>query len=113
MPNDSYSFLVTNTPGLTDKGNIDIYNRPQVKLQDGSTATVRTMGITDYRDGKNVNIPTIGPNGEDWSPKQAEDYYYKTGQHLGKFDTIENADSAAEMLHLQQERYYLRRDKNE
>ncbi len=34
-----------NPPGQISPGNIDIYNRPQTKLSDGSIATVRSMGI--------------------------------------------------------------------
>ena len=86
-----------------EKGNIDLSKRKPVKLPDGSTATIRSM--SGNVDGKEVLIPTIGPNGENWDPDTKEgaraawDHYNKTGQHLGKFNTPEEADSYAEWLH--------------
>lgn len=85
---------------LLEQGNLDLMNRPQVQNPDGSISTVRSMSIGV--DGREVLIPTIGPNGEDWSPEEAIENYRKTGQHLGAFDSPESATKYAQELHNQQ-----------
>lgn len=88
--------------GMIEPGNIDTSKRRAVKLPGGDDyGTVRSMGITD--NGKEVLIPTIGPRGENWSgPKgeqSARDHYKRTGQHLGKFNSIPASNAAAQRLH--------------
>jgi hypothetical protein len=87
--------------GMIEPGNIDTSKRRAVKLPGGDYGTVRSMGITD--NGKEVLIPTIGPRGENWSgPKgeqSARDHYKRTGQHLGKFNSIPASNTAAQRLH--------------
>lgn len=104
------------------RGNIDLYNRPQYRQPDGSISTVNSISIgTDEgaipsRNGQGLEvlIPTIGrdKNGRpvQWTDQQAIDNYFKTGEHLGKFRTPEEADQYAERLHRQQEAYYDRAD---
>lgn len=93
-----------NKLGQYGLGNIDLYARPQVKMPDGSIATVRSMSFNDGL--KEVVIPTVSDNGIILEPKQAIDNYYKTGKYLGKFDTIDEATKYADRLHNEQDRYY-------
>ena len=99
--------------GQYGKGNIDLYNRPQYRNEDGSISTVRSMSFQDD-DGKETLIPTIGfdknGNAVSWSDDEAIEQYYKTGKHLGKFDSVKEADEYAEKLHKQQEAYYKDKD---
>ncbi len=91
-------------PGMSESGNIDLWNRPILKNKDGSISTVRSMSFEV--DGKQVLVPTVGPKGEDWTPEDAIKNYFKTGKHLGKFNTTEDADRYAEQLHRDQEEFY-------
>lgn len=88
-----------NTPG-----NIDLKNRPQVKNPDGSVSTVRSITITDDN-GKAVLIPTVVGD-KVVSNKDAITHYNKTGEHLGKFDTEEEADTYAQQLHKSQAKQF-------
>ena len=87
-------------------GNIDLYNRPQVKMPDGSTATVRSMSFNDGL--KEVVVPTVSDDGRIMTEREAIDNYYNTGKYLGKFSTIDEANKYAEQLHNEQDRYYNR-----
>ena len=100
--------------GQFGRGNIDLYNRPQYYTEDGTVETVYSE--TFEQDGKWVLVPTI-----DWSAITGEPYemtseeawnkYLNTGEYLGIFDTLEEADEYAEKLHLQQEAIYTDYDK--
>lgn len=92
------------TIGQYGRGNIDLYNRPLVRT-DGGTATVRSMSFEDET-GRQVLIPTISNNGQIMSANESIANYYNTGQYLGKFNTINQANTYANRLHLQQQRYY-------
>ena len=89
-------------------GNIDLTNRPIYKNDDGSISTVRSMSFGE--DGKEILVPTIAfdKNGNPTllTDQQAIDRYHQTGEFLGKFDTIEQANKYAQDLHKQQENYY-------
>ena len=97
--------------GLLVPGNIALADRPVVKNPDGSISSVRSMGMEDENPqspyyGKQVLVPTVIPdaNGRwmvDTSPKgtAARAYYYKTGQHLGVFETPDASDAYAQRLH--------------
>lgn len=98
------SLLNNNNLGRYGAGNIDLYNRPQVKNDDGSISTVRSMS---FNDGQNeVLIPTVSNDGRIMSENDAIDNYYKTGQYLGKFNTVDDANNYAQRLHNEQDRYY-------
>ncbi len=86
------------------KGNIDLTNRPIVKNDDGSISTVRSMSFQD-EEGKEVLVPTV-VNGKIVSDSEAINNYYRTGEYLGKFDSVEEANEYAEELHKQQEKLY-------
>lgn len=90
---------------VLEKGNIDLFSRPQVRNDDGSISTVRSMSFRD-KDDKEVLLPTISDDGRILSDEEAINQYYETGKHLGKFETVEQANAYAERLHRQQEFYY-------
>lgn len=89
--------------GLRGIGNLNLTQRPLVRLPDGSHATVRSITITD--DNGAVLIPTaIG--GRIVSNADAIKHYHMTGEHLGRFDNESNANGYAEQLHKQQSKLY-------
>lgn len=97
----------TSTSQINDKyglGNIDLTNRQVVKNQDGSISTVRSISFQDDS-GKEILVPTV-VNGKIVSNDEAIQHYYKTGEYLGKFDTVEQANAYAEQLHKQQDSLY-------
>lgn len=86
--------------GILEKGNINLFNRPSVKNEDGSTSTVRTIGVNI--DGKEVVIPTVSDDGKILSNQEAIEQFKSTGKHFGKFSTPEQATKFAKDLHGQQ-----------
>lgn len=91
-------------------GTIDLYARPIVRNEDGSISTVASMSIgTD--DGE-VLIPTVADDGSRvLTEDEAIEQFYRTGQHLGIFETPDLATAYAEALHKQQEWEYARPQK--
>jgi len=88
--------------GLDYKGNIDLDNRKVVKEGNAyKTENSITIGI----DGKQIIIPTI-VNGKQVSEEDAIKHFKETGEQLGVYDTIEEADKAAQKIHLRQEKKY-------
>lgn len=85
------------------QGNIDLTNRKIAKNDDGSISTVRSISIEE--DGKEVLIPTI-INGKVVSDEEAIKHYHETGEYLGKFNSVDEANAYAEKLHKQQEKLY-------
>lgn len=94
--------------GQYGAGNIDLYDRPQYRNANGSISTVDS---TSYNiDGQEVLLPTVwNRNGTPYHSSNDEEIlqrYRDTGEYLGKFSTVEEANDYAEKLHLeQQERY--------
>lgn len=94
--------------GQYGAGNIDLYDRPQYRNANGSISTVDS---TSYNiDGQEVLLPTVwNRNGTPYHSGNDEEIlqrYRDTGEYLGKFSTVEEANDYAEKLHLeQQERY--------
>lgn len=92
-------------PGLMERGNINLGNRPVVRNPDGSISTVRSISVNF--DGHEVLIPTVSDDGRILDEESAIEQYRRTGRHLGIFDTPENATSYAKRLHEEQARQYL------
>ncbi len=102
---------VQNRVGIIEPGNIsNLYNRPVLDNKDGTVSTTRSMSFQDEQ-GREVLIPTV-INGKSYTDKQAINYYYKTGEHLGKFTDPKTPDSYAEMIHNAQMSYLLNKKVN-
>lgn len=89
-----------NTTDTSYRGNIDLSQRPVYTNDDGTVSTEQSISIEE--DGKEVLIPTIRTeNGQrvDMTEQEAIDWYHKTGEHLGKYNSVEEANKAAEMIH--------------
>ncbi|QDP51270.1 MAG: hypothetical protein Unbinned7913contig1002_25 [Prokaryotic dsDNA virus sp.] len=82
--------------GLLEAGTIDLTNRPVIKNDDGSVSTELSFSFED--NGVEILVPQI-VNGEILSKKEAIRHFDKTGEHLGKFDSVEAANKAAEAIH--------------
>lgn len=87
--------------GLVQAGNIDLNDRPHVKRDDGKISTVDSITIEE--DGRFIVIPKVAPWGEVLTPKEAIDLYHEEYEHLGVFETQEDADKFAEQLHKSEE----------
>ena len=93
--------------GRYGKGNIDLYNRPQIKMEDGSIATVMSLGFYDDRINKEVLATMVTEKGI-LTEEEAIEHYYQTGQYLGYFNSVEESNDYAWNLHIQQEILYSR-----
>ena len=89
--------------GLLAPGNIDLAHRPIYKQPNGQISTVNSMGIEEG--GKQILIPTI-VDGKQVSKQEAIQHYHETGENLGKFDTVDNANQYAQDLHAAQAEFY-------
>ncbi|MDD5523655.1 MAG: hypothetical protein PHV90_00295 [Smithella sp.] len=94
----------SNPQNVVEKGNINLSNRPVVKLPDGKIATVFSMSIGF--DGKEVLIPCVSQDGRMLNRDEAVAEWRKTitkekpfGEHLGVFNDIQSADAYAQELH--------------
>jgi uncharacterized protein YerC len=103
MFDKNFTVKSSSSLGQYGKGNIDLYNRPIVTNSDGSISTVRSMSFEE--NGKEILIPTV-VNGRVVSDDEAIDYYHRTGEYLGKFNSVKEADDYAEKLHEDQEKMY-------
>jgi len=90
--------FINNT--ATQMGNIDLSQRPQVTNPDGSISTVRSKSFNI--NGKEVLLPTISPDGRNLTDQEAIDLYKQTGQDLGAFNTVDEANKVAQNIHDQQ-----------
>ena len=100
---------IDNEIGQYGKGNIDLYNRPIYKNKDGTVSTVDS--ITVQVDDKFILLPSIvkGENGEAIRLENTDDiiaHCEKTGEYLGVFDTLAEANVYAQRLHSAQEFRY-------
>jgi len=85
------------------RGNIDLNNRQVVVNIDGSISTERSFSVEF--DGYETLLPLV-VDGKVVSEEEAIEHYLATGEHLGKFNSVKEAELYAELLHLRQEQYY-------
>lgn len=99
-------------PGLKEPGNLELNGRPLVQNSDGTHSSEYSVSfgtdkgevlvptVVDGRfltpDGKK---PAVGSPEEKQMVQAAKEHYTRTGQHLGVFDTPENADAYANAVH--------------
>lgn len=86
--------------GLVAPGNIDLNRRKRLANADGSYSTIKSMSVN--LNGVEWLIPTIDDSGNRLEPKQAVDYFLKTGRHLGAFADRKFADEYAKVLSARQ-----------
>lgn len=96
-----------NTTGKRGRGNIDLNSRDVVHNTDGTISTEESFSFADEETGKEVLIPRI-IKGKLVSEQEAIDHYRQTGQYLGMFDTVAEAERYAVQLHERQDWYYNR-----
>ena len=78
-------------------GNIDVSQIAPVDNGDGTQSTVRSKSFNI--DGKEVLIPTV-VNGKVVTDQEALDAYKQTGKNLGVFNSVAEANTAAQNIHL-------------
>jgi len=81
-------------------GNINVNDRIVFQWEDGKVSTVLSKSFAI--DDQIVLLPTI-VHGRPVSDKEAVGHYNRTGEHLGIFNSQEEAKAFAERLHNQQE----------
>jgi hypothetical protein len=91
------------TGGPAIPGNIDLHNRPVVHNADDSISTVRS--ITVGFGNKTYVLPTVIGD-KVVSNKEAIDHFKKSGEHLGAFDTLADAEGYSQRLHEDQAKEY-------
>jgi len=95
--------------GFTYDGTIDLSKRPIYKFPatkespGGGYGTFFSTSFQEDKDGPEILIPQIWAD-EDGKPgvhngMEAIKRYKKTGEHLGKYKDVEEADKAADFLH--------------
>ena len=93
-------------------GNVDLYGQPEVPNPDGTTSTVDSIGVNI--DNLEYLLPTVTTEGRHFANEasaqgvtdipravrdMAVDEFRRTGRHLGAFNSVEEANAAAEKLH--------------
>ena len=78
---------------------LDISQRPVVNNPDGSYSTFRSMSFQNHL-GQEVLIPTVAKDGSKiLSNEDAINQYKQTGEHLGIYKNVKDADEAADYYH--------------
>jgi hypothetical protein len=79
-------------------GNVDLYAQPKAKNPDGTISTVDSRSYSI--DGKEVLLPSVTPDGRHLkTDAEIIAEYRKTGRHLGKFNSVADANAYATQLH--------------
>ena len=86
------------------KGNVNLNNRPVIKNKDKSIST--SSSASYGLDGEEVLLPTI-INGKRATDDEVIAHYRKTGKHLGKFKTPQEATAHAKKLSKRQGDNYI------
>jgi hypothetical protein len=111
-PRPKGNYVIGKPKGLREPGNINLDNRPTIQNEDGSHSSEYSTSFGT--DKGEVLVPTIvggkflTPNGK--KPPEgsevernmfnrAREHYQNTGEHMGIFDTPENADAYANTVH--------------
>lgn len=84
--------------GITQPGNVNLYDQPRVMNPDGSRSTVDSWGVNI--DGQELLLPSVTPDGRHL--RTLDDVtaeYRRTGRHLGAFDSVDHSNSYASRLH--------------
>lgn len=82
--------------GLVQPGNVNLTGRPVLHNADGTISSEKSFSIgTD----KGETLLPLIVNGKELTQQQAIDHYRQTGEHMGIFDTPENADAYATQVH--------------
>ena len=93
----------TTTPSpAIHPGNIDLIGRPEIPNK-GGMSTVYSFSFLDEKPssktyGQEVLVP-LADEGRIFTKDEARDKYYRTGKHLGTFETPEEATAYAGRLH--------------
>jgi len=93
----------TTTPSRAiHPGNIDLIGRPEIPNK-GGMSTVYSFSFLDEKPssktyGQEVLVP-LADEGRIFTEDEARDKYYRTGNHLGTFETPEEATAYAGRLH--------------
>lgn len=101
------SFHGKTVPGLVEKGNVDVANRPNIDNGDGTHSS--TFSMSFGTDKGEVLVPGVG-DGKTYplrklTKDEALDQYKKTGQNFGTFKDEKSANAYAETLHEDQAKY--------
>lgn len=91
---------LTNMATPVVPGNIDLSQRRVLNNSDGTISTIETISVNF--DGREVLLPTISPEGVRLTEDEAVDLYRRTGQHLGIFDTPQEATDYARQISQEQ-----------
>ena len=84
-----------------EEGTLDLGNRPVIRNRDGSISTVRSISIGE--DGREILLPTVRTGlPRAMTNHEAVDWYHRTGEHLGKFNSPEDATVRAKQIHRDQ-----------
>lgn len=91
--------------GELEPGNINLGQRPVVRNADGTISTLKSISISE--DGREVLIPTLDETGKEMTEAEAIERYLGTGEHLGKFDSRDNATHWGKQLSARQGRAFM------
>jgi len=105
VPAGDFNSIDKQMGGNYGKGNIDLNNRNVYIHPDGKAiSSLESFSINS--DGKEILIPKITKEGRVLSDEEAIEHWRKTGENLGQFNSVEDANKYAIDLERRQEAYY-------